>query len=821
VNVGLGKDPDIQFAMFRDKFEAQAFAPASAHSQGHNGKKVRLVSNSFRLQMIKGGAMCVYGYVLDPPAKSLEEEQWVIQSLWSQLEKHFSTFVIKCPGRILSPTATPDFKLKSKAGQYDSHSVVITLKDKHTAEQFNAGSGAAQIVAQHVMKSLVGSVMYHKVGRRWYTQSEDDDPKAQSVFSGFHAAFALRNGFQMHIDPTFRIVHQKSVLDTLAPDRSGPLDFKDPEVESEWIQRCMYATVVTKHNNRIYRIKQVHFDMTPLSSFSCFDRDSKSYSTITFQHYYDAYYTHSLSELGQPMLEAVPDKDTEKVFLVPELCEFTGFCEAIREDKVLMTEALKQCKVSPPDRLAGLCSLATQMMQNSTMQGGHSSLVCPGGTAQDWSMSLDRFPQEVEARTFDSVEVCFGPKRYRIEEGNFQRWMRNGLQCPAKLEDWIFIYPESDASVLDIWLRSLRDIAQVAFNMKMSDPQRIACSNQLEDMTLLLQQKLTPTTQLVLLLAPRKDSRRVYRLFKQATVSHESKHPCVTQVVRSETLRKRHAIAAVLSRIVLQINAKFCGPLWHVDLESPLTHPLFTLPTMVIGMDEYRSPGGDRYLGFVASLDTNSTEYYSNAWPLTGDPRRSASEKIQEGLKEAILRFVERNDGIAPEHFVVYRASVQPEEWAAVQATEIEAMELVLHELRSRKASGSHHLTFIAITRRTSMRFFVVGQDKSTAKNPDPGTVIDSPAVNRSDILNFYLINHAVGKGCAIPTQYSVLHDSAHLPADVLQNLTYRLSFLYFNHTGSVRMPAPAQYAKKIAHFIGSVVQAEPHHRLLRTFFYL
>ena len=66
---------------------------------------------------------------------------------------------------------------------------------------------------------------------------------------------------------------------------------------------------VTKHNNRIYRIKKVHFDMTPLSSFSCFDRDSKSYSTITFQHYYDAYYNHSLSELGQPMLEAVPDKD--------------------------------------------------------------------------------------------------------------------------------------------------------------------------------------------------------------------------------------------------------------------------------------------------------------------------------------------------------------------------------------------------------------------------------------------------------------------------------------------------------------------------------
>jgi argonaute-like protein implicated in RNA metabolism and viral defense len=53
------------------------------------------------------------------------------------------------------------------------------------------------------------------------------------------------------------------------------------------------------------------------------------------------------------------------------------------------------------------------------------------------------------------------------------------------------------------------------------------------------------------------------------------------------------------------------------------------------------------------------------------------------------------------------------------------------------------------------------------------------------------------------PTRYTVYHDSLNAPKEHLELLTYKLCHSYFNVAGSIRVPSPVQYAKKLARLVG------------------
>ena len=45
---------------------------------------------------------------------------------------------------------------------------------------------------------------------------------------------------------------------------------------------------------------------------------------------------------------------------------------------------------------------------------------------------------------------------------------------------------------------------------------------------------------------------------------------------------------------------------------------------------------------------------------------------------------------------------------------------------------------------------------------------------------------------------YNIIYDTTKLGADKFQRLSYKLTHLYFNWPGTVRVPAPCQYAHKL-----------------------
>ena len=88
---------------------------------------------------------------------------------------------------------------------------------------------------------------------------------------------------------------------------------------------------------------------------------------------------------------------------------------------------------------------------------------------------------------------------------------------------------------------------------------------------------------------------------------------------------------------------------------------------------------------------------------------------------------------------------------------------------------------------------------------------------------DFYLVSQSVRQGTVNPTSYNVIKEPSigALPPQHMQALTYKLCHLYYNWPGTVRVPAPCQYAHKLAFLVGESLHREPSEKLEDLLYYL
>ena len=66
---------------------------------------------------------------------------------------------------------------------------------------------------------------------------------------------------------------------------------------------------------------------------------------------------------------------------------------------------------------------------------------------------------------------------------------------------------------------------------------------------------------------------------------------------------------------------------------------------------------------------------------------------------------------------------------------------------------------------------------------------------------DFFLVSQHVRQGTVSPTHYIVVHDDSDWKVDNMQRLTYKMTHLYYNWPGTVRVPAPCQV--RVSHVVG------------------
>ena len=210
----------------------------------------------------------------------------------------------------------------------------------------------------------------------------------------------------------------------------------------------------------------------------------------------------------------------------------------------------------------------------------------------------------------------------------------------------------------------------------------------------------------------------------------------------------------------------------------------------------------------VASLNSNFSRYYSSV------SHHASGEELSNDLGvnmcKALRNYQEINKSL-PTRIVVYRDGVGEGQIPYVYNHEVRLLREKLQEVYREQPM---RMAYIIVTKRINTRFFL------NSGNPMPGTVVDDVVTNPNH-YDFFIVSQSVRQGTVSPTCYNVISDNVALDADKLQRLTYKLTHMYYNWSGTVRVPAPCQYAHKLAFLVATSIHSAPSTLLERLLHFL
>lgn len=281
-------------------------------------------------------------------------------------------------------------------------------------------------------------------------------------------------------------------------------------------------------------------------------------------------------------------------------------------------------------------------------------------------------------------------------------------------------------------------------------------------------------------------------------------------------LAKQNGQDQYFANLALKINLKLGGINQMVDN----THLgiINADKTMIVGIDvTHPSPGSSSsapsVAGMVASIDR-----YLGQWPATLRVQTARQENVADlttMLKSRLQLWKTKGKHSSyPENILIYRDGVSEGQYSIVLDTELPLLRKAAAELYPApdQKKGLPKFTIVIAGKRHKTRFYPTSAQDADQKsaNCKPGTVVDR-GVTESRNWDFFLQAHAALQGTARPCHYYIVLDeifrSAFKPgtpavpagcqntADVLEDLTHALCYLFGRATKAVSLCPPAYYA--------------------------
>uniref|UniRef100_A0A671U8K6 Piwi-like RNA-mediated gene silencing 1 n=1 Tax=Sparus aurata TaxID=8175 RepID=A0A671U8K6_SPAAU len=699
----------------------QAMEHVKDSKTGSSGSPIQLTANYFRI--LSRPQWVLYQYHVDykPPMESRRLRSALLfqheEALGSA--RSFDGALLFLPHRLHSKETV----LHSETRNGEKVQITVTLTN-----ELPPTSPVCIQFYNIIFRRILRILNMQQIGRNYYNPDYAFNiPQHKlTIWPGYTTAILhYEHSIMLSIDVSHRVLRSETVLDFMGSLRQQCGNQRFPEICAK---ELIGLIVLTKYNNKTYRIDDIAWDHSPNNTFKRGDSD------ISFKNYYKSQYNLEITDGNQVLLVSHVKRlgpagapPPGPAMLIPELCYLTGY---------------------------------------------HLSL----------SVYMCVY-----------MYICYMYDPWTAEWAKEMRGM--SLISSPPLDNWIIFHTRRNGNEAQSLLQTLQKVSG-PLGIHIKRPIMVQYEDQQESLLRSLQQNVGPQMQMVVVVLPNNRKDKYDSVKKYLCVDC----PVSSQCVISRTLSRPHTLMTVATKIAMQMVCKMGGELWSVEI--PLKH------LMIVGIDCYHdTTAGKRSIGaLVASLNQSMSRWFSKC------VLQHKGQEIMDGLKMALtaLRDYLKFNNCLPSRIIVYRDGVGDGQLHSVVNYEVTQI------------MDSINLSFIIIVvvvkKRISSRFFARIEGNTT--NPPPGTVIDSD-VTRPEWYDFYIVSQAVRVGSVSPTHYNVVYDTSGLKPDHMQRLTYKLCHMYYNWQGIIRVPAPCQYAHKLAFLVGQNIHREPNVLLDDLLFYL
>ncbi|XP_069852639.1 piwi-like protein 4 [Dipodomys merriami] len=751
---------------------------------GSSGIPVNLVTNLFNLDIPRDWHLYQYHVTYNP---DIESRRLRIALLYNHSElankaKAFDGAILFLSQKLGKKVT----ELSSKTHRDETIKMTVTL----TCELPSSSPMCIQFL-NIIFKKILKKLSMYQIGRNFYNPSKAVEiPQHKlSLWPGFAISVShYESRLLFSADVSYKILRNETVLEFMT-------DLYYNAAMSDFTQMCekqlIGRIVLTRYNNRTYRIDDISWSVKPVHTFK--RRDG---SEISYIDYYKQQYGITLSDLNQPvlvsLLKSKRNDNTEPwiVHLIPELCFLTGLTAQAASDFHLMKAMAAETKLSPLSRQQHLARLADNIQRNKAARF----------ELETWGLNFGN-QVSLTGRIVPSEKILM--QDHICQPVSAADWSKDIRTCKMlnaqSLNKWLILCSNRTENVIQSFLSCLRRVgSSIGFNV--GYPKIINIQENTAAFIRAIQLHVDPNVQLVMCILP-SNQKNCYDSIKKYL---SSDCPVPSQCVLAQTLSRQGIMMSIATKIAMQMICKLGGELWAVEI------PLKSL--MVVGIDLCKDAFNKEevVVGFVASVNPRITRWFSRC--ILQKTTANIADCLKVFMTGALKKWFKHNHDL-PARIIVYRDGVGNGQLKTVLEYEVPQL------LSSIRESGSStRLSVLMVRKKCMPRFFT--EVSRTLQNPPLGTVVDSEATH-PEWYDFYLVSQTARGGTVSPTHYNIIYDDNSLKPDHMQRLTFKLCHLYYNWQGLISVPAPCQYAHKLTFLVAQSIHKEPSLGLADCLFYL